>query len=255
MISFERLGYFGRLGNQMFQYASLIGFAKHSNQSWGIPERNSSDTEIGGLGYKEKFVLNDIFNLTYDTDINPEYKFMENGSLLELPANTDIHGYFQSSKYFSHCTSEIRSQFKFKSEISKKMRKYKKTLEHKDPVSIHVRRGDYLNHSGCFPTLDKEYYENAMSHFPDRKFVFISDDINWCKETFGDTHSYSESGDMYVDLCLMTECYGHIIANSSFSWWGAWLGLGKTIAPKNWFGPEMEYRKDGSIYEEDWILI
>ena len=94
-----------------------------------------------------------------------------------------------------------------------------------------------------------------MSHFPDRNFLFISDDINWCKETFGDTHCYSESGDMYVDLCIMTECYGHIIANSSFSWWGAWLGLGKTIAPKNWFGPEMEYRKDGSIYEKDWILI
>ena len=88
----------------MFQYASLIGFATHSKQAWGIPKRNSSEIEIGGLGYEEKFVLNDVFNLAYDTDINPEYRFMENGSLTELPANTDIHGYFSIFKiFFSLC--------------------------------------------------------------------------------------------------------------------------------------------------------
>ena len=80
MISFERLGYFGRLGNQMFQYAALVGFATHSNQKWGIPKRNSDEIEIGGLGYEERFVLNDMFDLNYETEITPQLNFMENVS-------------------------------------------------------------------------------------------------------------------------------------------------------------------------------
>jgi|TARA_R110000822_G_scaffold244138_3_gene372874 hypothetical protein len=251
MISFERLGYFGRLGNQMFQYASLIGFATHSNQPWGIPERNSKDTEIGGLGYKEKFVLDELFDLQYEKIISPTRRFMENGQLVKLPEDTDINGYFQSSNYFSHCEDEIRKQFTCRKEIQDRSNEYD---DMSDKVSVHVRRGDYANLTDFHPLLGKEYYENAMSKFDGGKFIFMSDDIEWCKNTFGPEHSYAETNNMFVDFCLMTRCKGHIIANSSFSWWGAWLGKGKTVAPKKWFGPKLDYRNDGSIYEKEWTL-
>jgi len=251
MISFERLGYFGRLGNQMFQYASLIGFATYSNQSWGIPARNSKDIEIGGLGYQERFVLNDLFDLNYETNISPKRRFMENGQLVKLPEDTDIHGYFQSSKYFKHCSDELRKQFTFKKEIQEATDEYNDLTNH---VSVHVRRGDYTGLSDFHPLLGIEYYEQAMAQFKGDKFVFVSDDIEWCKETFGPSHSYAETNSMFVDFCLMSRCKGHIIANSSFSWWGAWLGGGKTVVPRKWFGPKLEYRNDGSIYEKDWFI-
>ena len=256
MISFERIGYYGRLGNQMFQYAALVGFATYSEKEWGIPERNSKEIEIGGLGYKERFVLDDLFELSYKkTNVNPGLRFPESGKLVKLPDNTDIHGYFQNSEYFSHCIEEIQKQFTFKEDIIKNADECMKEYDIENLVSVHVRRGDYTNLSDYHPPLTKEYYETAMSHFPDKKFLFISDDINWCKETFGSDFYYSNSVDMYTDLCMMSKCNSHIIANSSFSWWGAWLGGGETIAPKKWFGPKLEYRNDGSIYENDWKII
>mgnify|MGYP003149101611 FL=1 len=255
MISFERLGYFGRLGNQMFQYAALIGFATHSNQRWGIPKRNSEEIEIGGLGYKERFVLNDMFDLNYETEITPQSNFMENGTLVSLPENTNIHGYFQNSDYFDHCKDIVRKEFTFKDTIKDKVQHFVDSLNVDELVSVHVRRGDYVNLSDCHPPQSKEYYLRGMSEFEDKTPLIISDDIEWCKETFGDDYSYSEMDSMYEDMCLMSLCDAHVLSNSSFSWWGSWLGGGPSIAPKRWFGDKLEYRNDGSIYEKEWILI
>jgi hypothetical protein len=99
-----------------------------------------------------------------------------------------------------------------------------------------------------------------MSEFPDdSNFYVFSDDINWCIENFTNPNlkiNFINSGSPYVDLYLMTQCEGHIIANSSFSWWGSWLSTGskKTIAPSNWFGPQIN--KDTSdIYCKNWKII
>lgn len=255
MISFERLGYFGRLGNQMFQYAALVGFATHSNQKWGIPKRNSEETEIGGLGYNERFVLGDMFNLNYETEINPKLNFMESGALLALPENTNIHGYFQNSDYFAHCKDIVRKEFTFKDEIKNKVQDFIDSLDVNGLVSVHVRRGDYVSLSDCHPPQSKEYYLQGISEFKDKTPLIISDDIEWCKETFGDEYLYSGLDSMYEDMCAMTLCDAHVLSNSSFSWWGAWLGGGISVAPKRWFGDTLEYRNDGSIYEKEWILI
>jgi hypothetical protein len=255
MISFERLGYFGRLGNQMFQYAALIGFATHSNQKWGIPKRNSEEIEIGGLGYKERFVLNDMFDLNYETEITPQFNFMENGTLVSLPENTNIHGYFQNSDYFEHCKDIVRKEFSFKDTIKDKVQHFVDSLNVDGLVSVHVRRGDYVTLSDCHPPQSKEYYLRGMSEFEDKTPLIISDDIEWCKETFGNDYSYSEMDDMYEDMCLMSLCDAHVLSNSSFSWWGAWLGGGPSVAPKKWFGRNHPNFNDVSIYEKDWILI
>jgi len=255
MISFVNCGYFGRLGNQMFQYASLVGFATHSNQKWAIPKENSIVEKELNLGHKERFVLGDAFTVTYNDNPNPTQQFQENGELVNLPPNTDINGYFQSEKYFSHCKEQVKEQFKFKTKILQSSKNKLQEMNATDCVSVHVRRGDYVNLPEYHPPINQEYYKESMSYFPDRKFLFISDDIEWCKKEFGTKHKYSDGKNMFEDMCMMSLCDGHIIANSSFSWWGAWLGKGKTVAPKKWFGEAINNKNDGSIYLKDWIIL
>ena len=257
MISFERLGYFGRLGNQMFQYAALVGFAKASNQSWGIPERNSNEIEIGGLGYKEKMNLNEVFNLDYEKEINPDKRFNENGSLVSLPENTDIMGYFQSEQYFNHCKDFVKEQFTFKSECVDKCQKYFKenNVDPNQYASVHVRRGDYVTLNGPI-LLSEDYYETSMRVLGDMKFMVFSDDIDWCKSNrlFSNENCIFPNLGLYEDLYMMTQCGANIVANSSLSWWGAWLGEDegkKIIAPKVWSkGPENSY-----IVPDRWIRV
>jgi len=104
-----------------------------------------------------------------------------------------------------------------------------------------------------------DYYEEALSHFPDWDVVIFSDDPEWCKKQKlfqGDRFLISESGDNKVDLCLMTLCKAHIIANSSFSWWGAWLADSeKVIAPSKWFGPLNEHKDTSDLIPERWHRI
>ena len=104
-----------------------------------------------------------------------------------------------------------------------------------------------------------DYYKKAIDiieedHYP----VIFSDDINWCKNNLDMPDAfYSDGNDQFVDMCLMSNCDSHIIANSSFSWWGAWLGCGikqKTVvAPQKWFGPKLEDKNTNDIYCEGWF--
>ncbi len=255
MISFVNCGYFGRLGNQMFQYAALLGFATYSEQEWGIPKENSVVEKQINLNHIERFVLKDGFNVKYKENPNPQQQFQENGKLVKLPQNTDINGYFQSEKYFVHCIELVKRELSFNADIMKSSINKLQDMNAEDCVSVHIRRGDYVNIPQYHPLCTKEYYKEAMSKFKDRKFLFISDDIEWCKKTFGGEHTYSDGENMFEDMCMMSVCDGHIIANSSFSWWGSWLGNGKTIAPNNWFGEAINNKNDGNIYLKDWIII
>ena len=255
MITFNNIGYNGRFGNQMFQYAALIGFAKNSNLKFGIPEENNKIIKkVGSLQYNEKFELTECFDLNYEYSTEPiKYHFMENDIFCSLPDQTDINGYFQSEKYFINAVDEVKSQFKFKEEIISKSKNLFKNAE--DYISVHIRRGDYLNLQKYHPILDYGWYIKAMSYFPNSKFLIFSDDIEWCKKEFGIDNLYSENTDKFVDMYTMTRCNGHIIANSSFSWWGAYLGGKKTIAPKTWFGVEINYKNNMDIYPDKWIII
>ena len=172
--------------------------------------------------------------------------------------NTNIDGFFQSEKYFKHIESEIREDFEFVDGILEPCKEMVSELD--NPIALHIRRTDYLtdnNHT----TLDIEYYETALKEFDDdRQVIVFSDEPQWCneQEIFSDDRFLiSESNDNAVDMCLMSLCTGHIIANSSFSWWGAWLARKseKVIAPIKWFGPGNKTKDTSDLIPERWTRI
>jgi hypothetical protein len=267
MISFNTLGYFGKLGNQMFQYACLYSIAKKNGYDFCIPSFNYElkipETRINvngmrlNLWYKSRLFLKDMFNISakesdfkshnnlyYDSDYFNE-------KILSIPDNTDIMGYFQSEKYFIHCAEDIRKEFTFKNqEKFNKHNSYMKSLPIK--IGLHIRRGDYLRLSNIHTPCSREYYINALnsliSNSPKDVVLYVfSDDIKWCKQNiasifdgdiiFDDETDNEENYHQHQEdsLMKMTLCDKFITANSSFSWWGAWLGKNtNVIAPKIW---------------------
>lgn len=167
--------------------------------------------------------------------------------------NMDLEGYFQSWKYFDHVKDFIKLYFTFSSQV------ISSAIMPDDPINytaVHVRRGDYLTLSDYHYNLGMDYYNKAMEMLPG-KFMIFSDDPNWCKENFkGDNIHISENREA-ADLFLMTLCRNVIMANSSFSWWGAYLNDNpekEVICPKIWFGPKLNHdTKD--LYLPEWILI
>ncbi len=121
-----------------------------------------------------------------------------------------------------------------------------------EPVSIHVRRGDYVGNSFYVDLIENGYYARAMDEFLDRKFLVFSDDIEFCKTYFkGSGFYFSEGNDELEDMNLMMRCNGHIVANSSFSWWAAYLGKGKTVAPKDWYTDGVER----TVCPKEWVRV
>ena len=127
-----------------------------------------------------------------------------------------------------------------------------------DVISLHVRRGDYVTNPN-HPTQNMDYYENALSYFGNESVIIFSDDPEWCKSQdlfSSDRFSISENNTTEFDLCLMSMCKYHIIANSSFSWWGAWLAKSKkVIAPSNWFGGSCSNKSPKDMYCDGWIVL
>jgi len=144
----------------------------------------------------------------------------------------------------------VREEFTFRKEVE---------APSTSMVSVHVRRGDYLKLSDHHPACTLEYYDKAMSKFDGCKFLIFSDDKKWCLENFNKENcEISFNSDAVEDLQLMSLCDHHIIANSSFSWWGAWLGRNKdkkVIAPKEWFGPAKNDHNTKDLYCKDWIVL
>lgn len=140
--------------------------------------------------------------------------------------------------------------------------KYGQGIVRSDYVSLHVRRGDYINNSVYVDLTKTDYFERAIAMFPGEKFlVFCADrqpgsdddgDLLWCKERFkGDNFIFATGNDEITDFNLMAGCKAHIIPNSTFSWWAAYVGGGETIAPKEWFTDKIERVK----YPTEWKII
>lgn len=267
MISFNNLGNLGRLGNQMFQYAAVKGIAKKSGYEYCIPPRDLFGRNDQMVRYSE-CTLYDIFDLEKTNTIkltsNPfisegEFNFNEE-IFANCPNDVDLYGYFQTEKYFKHIEDEIRKDFTFKPDLLFDCKEFfKNSFDTQKVISLHIRRGDYVlnpNH----PVQDIEYYEKALQNFSKSIPVLVfSDDPVWCKgqDIFKPERFYiSEGNSTEVDLCLMSLANYHIIANSSFSWWGSWLAKSeKTIAPKKWFGGDCINHNTEDLYCSDWILI
>lgn len=239
MIGFNHIGRHGRLGNQMFQYAALRGISELKGYEFCIPESNFRN-EWEDHQLFEAFTLNNLKNKKFlSANYYQEKQFNYSQEYIdECPDNVNLFGYFQTEKYFSHISESIREDFTFKDEV---LIPCKEAFDFNQVISLHVRRTDYVEKSDDHPLCPMEYYERALSEFdPTLPVLIFSDDVEWCKnqELFKpDRFMVSESGWNLVDMCLMTMCTHHIIANSSFSWWGAWLsGSNNVIAPSKWFG-------------------
>lgn len=188
--------------------------------------------------------------------------------VLKLPDNIYLEGYWQSEKYFSDIEDVIRREFTVKMEPDPMNRQIAESIERSEAVSVHVRRGDYvLNpstsvfHGICTLDYYREAIENIASHAQRPHFYFFSDEPEWVKEnlnpgypaTFIDHNGPDKACE---DMRLMSLCKHHVIANSSFSWWGAWLCRNPekiVIAPKRWF--KKEDMNTRNLIPEKWIRI
>jgi hypothetical protein len=249
MISFNRLGKFGRLGNQLFQIAATIGAADRYRTVSKFPKWEYSDHFINQI----------------DQTLNPaqiQHEYIEPAFHYTEPVcfgNTDLVGYFQSELYFKHCESLVREIFQFKPDLVDSV----KINECEGRCSIHVRRTDYLSLSEYHPFAGISYYQQAiklMKSFGITKFIIFSDDITWCKQNFDLDLDiiFSDQNSNIQDLSLMSRCSHHIIANSSFSWWGSWLNSNpekRVIAPTNWFGPMNRSANTKDLYCQSWLKL
>jgi hypothetical protein len=243
MISFNVLGKLGRFGNQMFQYATLLSIAKTKGYEFCIPPSNVKNLS-------EDHQLFEAFDLPSLTVIGWQRTekrqqpstFAYDAALVEkCEDNSDLYGYFQTEKYFSTQAQKIRNEFSFKETIRNTCHEVIKNIGG-HAISLHVRRTDYLN-DDRYPPCSLDYYQQALSVVPPNlPIIVFSDDMEWCKKQplfNGKKWFYSEGNRNIFDMCLMSMCEHHIIANSSFSWWGAWLGNNSEkiiVSPKRWFG-------------------
>lgn len=247
MISFNNIGYMGRLGNQMFQYAGVKGVATHKGYWYSVPSNTS---------LSECFKIPETLPNTNHKVVNVDKFEFDEEFFNDCPDDVDVCGYFQSEKYFKHIEQQIRQDFTFHDRIVEQCLSYKSALPNTQIISLHIRRSDYLSDPN-FKCLSLDYYKNALKLFPNFPVIVFSDDPEWCKNEFKeDSFIISPFTDPYYDICLMSLCDYHIIANSSFSWWGSWLARSKqTIAPKKWFDGEFSNWNTKDLYLSNWILI
>lgn len=269
MIGFNALGRMGRLCNQMFQYAALRGLSSKIGAEICIPYyQQAVDDGIGNMLRTELF---DSFNLKVKTGllnnghapvVQERFFHFDQELFDHCPDHVSLQGYFQTEKYFKHIEHQIRDEFTFFHEILDPCKEMMSGVN--NPIALHIRRGDYIINSENHFNLPIEYYEAALKHFDDdRNVIVFSDDPKWCHEQSlfeDDRFIISENDDNRVDLCLMSLCSDFIIANSTYSWWGAWLSSNKNkkvIAPVQWFG-KTGYTKDHDtkdLIPDTWIKI
>jgi hypothetical protein len=283
MLAFNQIGNLGRLGNQMFEYAAVRGIAAHHEYDWCIPPFNIKGIENYSLSncFKLESVFENNLSIRENFSYVQERFFHFDQELFDnCPDNVSLHGFFQSEKYFKHIKDIIRKDFSFHDEIINPCLEFISDVI--DPIFLHVRRGDpnlvdprgfkwsYTQCGEQHPVQPLEYYEKALAEFDDEQPVIVfSDSPEWVKEQeffSGDRFLISEPQEKYsdgsytpyADLCLMSLCSHAIIANSTLSWWGAWLIENKNkkiIAPKMWFGSAYADKDTKDLIPEKWILI
>ena len=265
----------------MFQYAALKGIAANRGFEYTIPPEDPR-IQIDNYGLLEAFNLETNIGWVETTNTVQEKFFHFDQDLFDnCPDNSSLHGFFQSEKYFKHIEEDIRKDFTFKDNWLEPCEQFRSQMG-EEVIFLHVRRGDpgladkrgfkwaYVNLQHQHPVQPIEYYEKALAEFDDSlPVVVFSDSIDWVKEQpffQGDRFMFSEPEDKhsdgalvpYLDMCLMSLCSHAIIANSSMSWWGAWLIKNpnkKVIAPSMWFGSDYADKDTSDLYCEGWTVI
>ena len=197
-----------------------------------------------------------------------EQQFHFDDSFFHLRGNVSLQGYYQSLRYFEPIEILIRDELTLKEEPTLQSRQIAAEMQESNSISLHVRRADYITDPGAskvFAIQTVEYYQQAImemrAQIKEPHFFIFSDDMEWCRQNL-----FLEKNAIYVDhngvdrdyedIWLMGQCKHHIIANSSFSWWGAWLGNNpekRVIAPKRWFIDSAHNDKD--LIPSNWIRL
>ncbi len=285
----------GGLGNQMFQYAAARALALEKGTScsldvsdfanyklhqgfelqrvFGCPLPSASSAEVRAvLGWQSSPLMRRLLAKPTMSAfrrrglvIEPHFNYWQ--GLKDVPEDSYLIGYWQSERYFRDAAQTIREDFTFRNPMSAPNAALVEQIRRVDAVSLHVRRGDYVrnpkttaNHGLC--SLD--YYQAAIQYVAERvdaPFFFIfSDDPTWVKNNLKIEFpcqyiDHNQGAESYNDMRLMSLCQHHIIANSSFSWWGAWLnpGIDKiVVAPQKWFANANDV---SDLVPSEWIRI
>jgi len=281
----------GGLGNQMFQYAAAKALAAKYDTTL-LLDISSFESYTLHQGFELNRIFRGDFDLAQNADTQkmlgwqsfksvksylhrPSLSWLRKKSLAvepcfeywegfeQLSADTYLSGYWQSERYFISAEDIIRDDFRFSTPLSDENLELADKIKHSESVSLHVRRGDYINNS-VYASCSLDYYQSAINHlsmqFDSPNFFIFSDDIDWVKENINLKHPHvyidNNQGDQsYNDMRLMSLCRHNIIANSSFSWWGAWLNANdaKTvIAPKKWFNTDLNSK---DLIPASWIRL
>lgn len=286
----------GGLGNQMFQFAAgralalehsralcldvsgFEGYGLHQGfelqRVFGCEAPLASPDEVRTvLGWRgevaiRRIVSKPLFSFMRGKSFVVEPHFHYWADIRTVPASVYLQGYWQSEKYFADATDMLRADFTFRQPVSKDNATWMDKIASCSAVSMHVRRGDYVSDARTYAAhgvCSLDYYRAAVSYVTERvekpEFFVFSDDISWARENLKIDYpchylDHNRGEESYNDMRLMSLCRHHIIANSSFSWWGAWLNPRAdkiVVAPKRWFASGT--RRLDDLFPEDWVTL
>ena len=257
---------FGGLGNQLFQVMTTLVFARNNGYTALF---DTSTSESSSMVKNQDTYWDSVFRFVRADSqryrcpraklqawADPAFTFVP------IPPDHDhmyLWGYFTSFRHLDHrwVREQIFSNRQLADEVDAAFTSLVGDVgDRRELVSVHVRRGDSLKN----PTLEKpgpDYFRNAMDTFGDVHFVVFSDDIPWCLEHLGDRTSitYSKGHAAHIDMFMMSKCDHHIISNSTFSWWGAWINENteaRVVYPYPWFRGEKHARSFADFIPTHW---
>ncbi|WP_300464799.1 alpha-1,2-fucosyltransferase [Desulfobacula sp.] len=285
----------GGLGNQMFQYAAgravslqfgqpllndISGFAGYElhqgfelQRVFDIPIKAATQTDVRSiLGWQSLPCIRRIMARSSMAAfrhrcfvVEPQLHYWP--GIQNVPQDCYLSGYWQSEKYFCNVIPTLRADFTFKLPLANQNAVLAAQIAQVNAVSLHVRRGDYVKNPKTLAThglCSLDYYRTAIEYIVDRIehpcFFVFSDDISWVKDHLKINFpcryiDHNRGAESYKDMHLMSLCRHHIIANSSFSWWGAWLNPHKdkiVVAPQQWFANDNNIK---DRFPLEWILL
>ena len=276
----------GGIGNQMFQYAlgRHLAWLQKSELKLDISaytNENIREYNLDSFNIQVNYIRNTYFSrVVYKIQLKTKYfkiyteqshKYQDD--VFNQSDNMIINGYWQGEKYFKAIDNIIREDFSFKDEISLLKLPVAKKILQSNSIAVHIRRGDYISNelfNKVHGTCNIEYYEKSIAYIAKKVsspfFYIFSDDMQWVKANLQTSFPHIYIDETYneiiktdkaiVDLFLISLCKHNIIANSSFSWWGAWLNNSSSkivIAPREWFIDELLNTND--LLPETWIKM